>query len=355
MFFKIKDKLEFIEILDSIIKIPKRDVYFFSEVESDFYYMNNIGTLYVLEIENEKSKEKTFKNFFPDNSLIYSILKLSKKSLIPFTIWDLVNFYKNGYKIRYLKEYNKILAFYILKNNVVDFVFFENENINLITQTLKDISYFVNNSYVINVYSNQKNFKNLLSNKNTIDIRNFYIYKLNSHGIYITNPQKNDSKKIINFYEKVFSNSTTLATQLNEFNKTVKDFEEIISLSKKLFGLRILVTKFTDKIIGNADIYWNIQRQRLKKTAKLGISVLESFRNMGIATTLINNHITWCIENPDIHRLELEVFSNNIKAISLYKKLGFIEEGRRKEAVYIDSKYFDIIMMGYITEPIFLF
>ncbi|WP_129407865.1 GNAT family N-acetyltransferase [Marinitoga lauensis] len=129
----------------------------------------------------------------------------------------------------------------------------------------------------------------------------------------------------------------------------------MIDLSKSLFGLRILVTKYDNKIIGNCDIYWNIQRKRLERTAKLGISVLEEFRNIGIATTMINNHLTWCIENPRIHRLELEVFSNNSKAMSLYEKLGFIKEGKRKEAAYIDKEYYDIVFMGIITEPVNFF
>nr|WP_239525357.1 GNAT family protein [Marinitoga litoralis] len=221
-------------------------------------------------------------------------------------------------------------------------------------QTLNDISFFVSDRYILNVYSNQKKFISLLSTKYT-ENKKYKIFKLDGYGIFITFPQKSDSNNLIEFYEKIFENSETLATQYDEFDKTSKDFEKIIDLSKKNYGLRILVAKNKNSIVGNCDIFWNISRKRLEKTAKLGVSVLEDFRNIGIATTLINNHITWCIENPNIHRLELEVFSNNSKAISLYEKLGFSIEGKRKEAAFINSQYYDIIVMGYIVEPINLF
>ncbi|WP_206528070.1 GNAT family protein [Marinitoga sp. 38H-ov] len=355
LFFKIVNENEFYDILNGIEKIPKRSVYFFSELDINSFYLNNIGELIIYNCKKELSSKKTFIDFSPDNELIYSILKLLKKSIIPITIWDLVNFYKKGYKIRYLKEKDNILALYIMNKNVVEFMFFEVENVNLMNQALYDISTFVDDTYVLNVYSYQKKLISLLSLKGSIEYNKYKIFKLDGYGIYIGSPQKNDSNKLIEFFEKIFENSETLATKYDEFDKTSKDFEKIIDLSRKNYGLRILVAKNKNSIIGNCDIFWNITRKRLEKTAKLGVSVLEDYRNIGIATTLINNHITWCIENSNIHRLELEVFSNNTKAISLYEKLGFSIEGKRKEAAYINSKYIDILMMGYIVEPIRFF
>jgi RimJ/RimL family protein N-acetyltransferase len=351
IFFKIKNDKDFIDILDSIEKIPKRYLYFFSEVKLEDYYLNYLGDMVIFQIE-KTTENKTFSNFKLNNDLIYEFIDLSKKSIIPFTIHDLITFYKKDYIIRYLKYGEKLLAFYIMKDNIVEFIFYSVDSINLILQTLNDVSSFIKEKYYyINAYTNQKTlFKCLNESKRSIT-KKFFLYRMNSFGIYLTSPMVNDAGKLIEFYEKVFKNSKTLATQLNEFDKTTKDFKNIIELSKKNFGLRILIAKYKDRIIGNSDIYWNINRARLERTAKLGISVLEEFRNMGIATTMLNNHLLWCLENPKIHRLELEVFSNNENAINLYKKIGFQEEGARKEAAYIDGKYYDILFMGIITEP----
>ncbi|WP_129407866.1 hypothetical protein [Marinitoga lauensis] len=145
--------------MESIKKIPKRYIYFFSEVKNEFDYINDIGNLYIIRAKREKEKIKSFMDFYPDNDLIYSILKITKKSLIPFTIWDLINFYKKGYRIRYLEQNNEIISLYILKNNVVEFTFFDVENINLMIQMLNDISNFVDDEFIIIIYSNQKILK----------------------------------------------------------------------------------------------------------------------------------------------------------------------------------------------------
>jgi RimJ/RimL family protein N-acetyltransferase len=44
--------------------------------------------------------------------------------------------------------------------------------------------------------------------------------------------------------------------------------------------------------------------------------------------------------------LRPQVFEDNIPAISLYRKFGFIEEGRKRKAIKTNNGYKDIILMG---------
>ena len=44
-----------------------------------------------------------------------------------------------------------------------------------------------------------------------------------------------------------------------------------------------------------------------------------------------------------VHRMELEVFENNTNAVRLYEKLGFVAEGRRREAIQTPEGYEDVI------------
>ena len=58
-------------------------------------------------------------------------------------------------------------------------------------------------------------------------------------------------------------------------------------------------------------------------TAKLGALYVDSnYRNKGIATSLIEYFKKWALEK-DAHKLEVNVWSNNIKAKNLYAKMGF--------------------------------
>jgi RimJ/RimL family protein N-acetyltransferase len=45
-------------------------------------------------------------------------------------------------------------------------------------------------------------------------------------------------------------------------------------------------------------------------------------------------------------RIELTVYSTNARAAALYRKLGFIEEGTKRQSVRIGETYFDEVMMA---------
>ncbi len=67
---------------------------------------------------------------------------------------------------------------------------------------------------------------------------------------------------------------------------------------------------------------------------------------MGIGKELIEALLDWAEANPLIEKVSLGVFSTNHRAISLYKRLGFIEEGRKiKEFKMSENEYVDDIIM----------
>ncbi|HWI60796.1 MAG TPA: GNAT family protein, partial [Symbiobacteriaceae bacterium] len=47
-----------------------------------------------------------------------------------------------------------------------------------------------------------------------------------------------------------------------------------------------------------------------------------------------------------LHRVELHVFDFNERAIACYERVGFVREGVRREALFRDNRYHDIIVMG---------
>ena len=47
-----------------------------------------------------------------------------------------------------------------------------------------------------------------------------------------------------------------------------------------------------------------------------------------------------------LDRIELEVFASNVRAVELYRRTGFVEEGRRRCARKLDGVCDDILMFG---------
>ena len=68
------------------------------------------------------------------------------------------------------------------------------------------------------------------------------------------------------------------------------------------------------------------------------------YRNAGIGSQLIARLLLWC-DAAGIEKLNLEVFHDNARAIALYQKLGFHQEGIRKKQIKIDGHYIDLIQM----------
>jgi RimJ/RimL family protein N-acetyltransferase len=61
------------------------------------------------------------------------------------------------------------------------------------------------------------------------------------------------------------------------------------------------------------------------------------------ATELMLEH---AFERLGLHRVGLSVFSYNERAIRAYEKAGFVIEGRLRDAILRDKRYFDEVQMG---------
>ena len=79
---------------------------------------------------------------------------------------------------------------------------------------------------------------------------------------------------------------------------------------------------------------------------ELGMAVARPWRGRGIGSALLAVAIERAREDG-LHKLSLEVFPHNAAAIALYRKFGFVEEGRRSRHYRRSSgELWDSIVMG---------
>jgi len=69
-------------------------------------------------------------------------------------------------------------------------------------------------------------------------------------------------------------------------------------------------------------------------------------RDRGLGTEAIRLLIDYAFTHLPLHRIELEVFTFNPRAQRVYEKVGFVVEGRRREALEYDGERVDAISMG---------
>ncbi len=79
---------------------------------------------------------------------------------------------------------------------------------------------------------------------------------------------------------------------------------------------------------------------------EIGMAVAREWRDRGVGSALLAAAIEWARE-LGLHKLCLDVFPHNEAAIALYRKHGFVEEGRRvKQYRRRSGELWDAIEMG---------
>jgi RimJ/RimL family protein N-acetyltransferase len=69
-------------------------------------------------------------------------------------------------------------------------------------------------------------------------------------------------------------------------------------------------------------------------------------RGKGFGKEAVSLVLRFAFHELGLHRISLDVISDNLPAIALYRRLGFREEGRMHERVYRDGVTSDLIYMG---------
>ncbi|AIW17171.1 GCN5 family acetyltransferase (plasmid) [Vibrio tubiashii ATCC 19109] len=87
-------------------------------------------------------------------------------------------------------------------------------------------------------------------------------------------------------------------------------------------------------------------KPRLKHSASFGIAVAKTSRGKGVGRFLMEYLLSYCDEQLNLTRLELEVHANNVAALALYKSFGFEVEGTKRKAVLVEDDLIDIVIMS---------
>jgi RimJ/RimL family protein N-acetyltransferase len=148
---------------------------------------------------------------------------------------------------------------------------------------------------------------------------------------------------------------TLLHAENDIYFQTAKECEKLGTDSIKRFILDSLKSQhsalFILKDMTTREIYAHIhiksgQTARNAHRAEIYIGVLKQFQGIGIGKKLMEIADFWG-KKEGLERLQLSVFSNNIKAIEFYKKLGFIEEGALIDAIKMENgAYYNEVFMG---------
>lgn len=87
---------------------------------------------------------------------------------------------------------------------------------------------------------------------------------------------------------------------------------------------------------------------KVNRSIRVGMDIIPKHRRKGLATATYQILFQYLFLNLGLNRLWLLVASFNKPAIALYKKLGFKQEGKQRQAIFRNGKFNDYLMMSLI-------
>jgi RimJ/RimL family protein N-acetyltransferase len=86
------------------------------------------------------------------------------------------------------------------------------------------------------------------------------------------------------------------------------------------------------------------------RSALVGLDIVKEFRGRGHAKTIYAYFFSYLFKELGVNRLSLLVLETNQVALSLYRSLGFIEEGRQRQAIFRSGKFIDLLAFSLLRD-----
>jgi RimJ/RimL family protein N-acetyltransferase len=171
----------------------------------------------------------------------------------------------------------------------------------------------------------------------------------NGDELIIRRGQVKDAKSIYKFGNLVGGESDNLTFGENEYPFTIRRLRAFLASNKISNQNLLCVGILRNQIVSVITLSTN-HSKRMSHRADIGISVLKQYWGIGIASAMFEYVINWVKRTHTIRKLDLEVRSDNLFAIHLYEKFGFIYEGRITRGLHINGEFFDLVVMGLLID-----
>ncbi len=168
----------------------------------------------------------------------------------------------------------------------------------------------------------------------------------------ITRAVPADAPAVLSIHRRVLDELEYFITEPDEFTETIdRKVAAIRAAAHDAAGL-YLVARVERQVVGWSQVV-TAPRRRVRHVGRVELMVDGRWRGRGVGTALLAAVVQWGIDHPIVEKLSLTVFTHNARAIALYARHGFYEEGRReREYRFADgSLRGDVMMARWVGDP----
>ena len=128
---------------------------------------------------------------------------------------------------------------------------------------------------------------------------------------------------------------------------TAEQTRTFLTILQETAGVHLVAAE-GNHIVGWCDVS-PLTFDGMRHVGRLGMGLLPEHRQKGLGSALLSLVLETAFQKG-LQRIELEVYASNQAAIRTFQKAGFVEEGRKRRARFLDGKWDDILVMGCLKD-----
>ena len=144
------------------------------------------------------------------------------------------------------------------------------------------------------------------------------------------------AEEMIEYMKKTAGETQWLLRYPDEVNFTVEGEKDLLGKILDDPGQVMMVAMVDGKVAGNGSVSGIGNKRKILHRCSLAIALYQEYWNLGIGRAMIG-YLTELAQQMGFTQMDLEVVAENTQAQALYRKCGFIEPGRRANALKFDD------------------
>lgn len=163
----------------------------------------------------------------------------------------------------------------------------------------------------------------------------------NGRKVILRNAEVEDAEALIEYLKVTTGETPFLIREPDEVTLSLEQEQNFIKAKIDATGELMLIATIDGKHVGNCSLMTIAPYKRYAHRCDVAIALYQEYCGCGIGKIMLQT-VLEVAKNIGYEQAELEVISDNYKAISLYKNLGFEMCGHFPDNMkYADGKYAD--------------
>lgn len=167
----------------------------------------------------------------------------------------------------------------------------------------------------------------------------------NGRTLLIREAAAKDAGALLEYVHGIAGESDFLSFGPGEFELTESEEEAFLARCLATDNLLYIIGLMDGAIV--AGLHFEAgKRPRVRHAGEFGMSVSKRHWGLGIGSLMLDALIDWARGTGIVTKINLRVRTDNLRAIQLYKRKGFVIEGTIRREMLLDGTYYDHHLMG---------